>query len=108
MRLPCPIWLRAGVLARRGLEGIVRLTVARHVPADVIMQHTTRVFCSVTHLQLFSVLMQYRFGHYDFLADCTELGHERLGKLCEVNADKQVTHQAAIQQARSLFDSMLR
>ena len=47
-------------------------------------------------------------GHYDFLADCTELSRERLGKLCEVNADKQVTHQAAIQQARSLFDSMLR
>ena len=47
-------------------------------------------------------------GHYDFLADCTELGRERLGKLCEVTADKQDTHQATIQQARSLFDSAFR
>jgi len=47
-------------------------------------------------------------GHYDFLADCTELGRERVGELCEVKADKQATHQAAIQLARSLFDSALR
>lgn len=47
-------------------------------------------------------------GHYDFLADCTELGRKRAGKLCEVKADKPATHQAAIQQARSLFDSALR
>lgn len=47
-------------------------------------------------------------GHYDFLANCTELGRKRAGKLCEVKADKPATHQAAIQQARSLFDSALR
>lgn len=47
-------------------------------------------------------------GHYDFLADCTELGRDRLGELCEVTTDKQDTHQATIQQARSLFDSAFR
>jgi predicted dienelactone hydrolase len=47
-------------------------------------------------------------GHYDFLADCTALGRERVGKLCEVGADKAVTHEAAIQQARKLFDTALR
>lgn len=47
-------------------------------------------------------------GHYDFLADCTALGRERVGKLCEVEADKGSTHQAAIRQAKELFDSALR
>lgn len=47
-------------------------------------------------------------GHYDFLADCSPLGRERVGKLCEVDADKAATHQAAIQQAKALFDSALR
>lgn len=47
-------------------------------------------------------------GHYDFLADCTELGRERVGKLCEVKADKQATHYATIELAKSLFDSALR
>jgi len=47
-------------------------------------------------------------GHYDFLADCTALGRERVGPPCEVVADKGPTHQAAIRQATELFDSALR
>jgi len=47
-------------------------------------------------------------GHYDFLAECTALGRERVGKLCEVGADKAATHEAAIQNAKKLFDSALR
>ena len=47
-------------------------------------------------------------GHYDFLAERTALGRERVGKLCEVGADKGSTHQAAIRQAKELFDSALR
>jgi len=47
-------------------------------------------------------------GHYDFLAECTALGRQRVGKLCEVGADKGSTHQAAIRQAKELFDSALR
>ena len=49
-----------------------------------------------------------KVGHYDFLADCTELGRQRVGELCEVQADKAATHEAAIRQARRLFDSALR
>ena len=47
-------------------------------------------------------------GHYDFLAECTELGRQRVGALCAVKAGKTGTHQAAIQQATALFDSALR
>lgn len=47
-------------------------------------------------------------GHYDFLAECTALGRERVGALCEVDADKAATHQAAIKQAMTLFDSAFR
>lgn len=47
-------------------------------------------------------------GHYDFLADCTALGRERVGKLCEAEADKAATHEAAVRQARTLFEATLR
>jgi len=47
-------------------------------------------------------------GHYDFLAECTELGRKVVGTLCEVKADKAGTHRAAIDEARSLFEGALR
>ncbi len=47
-------------------------------------------------------------GHYDFLAECTELGRKVVGTLCEVKADKVETHQAVIRQARGLFEAALR
>jgi len=47
-------------------------------------------------------------GHYDFLAECTALGRERVGKLCEVGAETGATHRVAIGQARELFDVALR
>jgi len=46
-------------------------------------------------------------GHYDFLSECTALGRERVGPLCESHADRAVTHQAAIQQANAVFDAAL-
>ena len=47
-------------------------------------------------------------GHYDFLAECTALGRERVGALCALEADKAATHRVAIEQAKVLFDSVLR
>ncbi|WP_325166862.1 MULTISPECIES: alpha/beta fold hydrolase [unclassified Stenotrophomonas] len=47
-------------------------------------------------------------GHYDFLAECTELGRKVVGALCEVKADKVETHRAAIRQAKALFEAALR
>ena len=46
-------------------------------------------------------------GHYDFLSDCTELGRQRLGTLCEVGEHKAAAHREAIKQARHLFDATL-
>lgn len=55
------------------------------------------------HLQVLPTV-----GHYDFLAECTGLARQRVGKLCEVEAEKSATHAAAIRQAKVLFDSALR
>lgn len=46
-------------------------------------------------------------GHYDFLSSCTALGQTRVGALCQVAADKQITHGAAIAEATALFDAAL-
>ncbi len=46
-------------------------------------------------------------GHYDFLSECTDLGHKRVGALCDVTTDKEATHQAAIRRAVALFDASL-
>ncbi len=55
-----------------------------------------------TRLQLLPAV-----GHYDFLSECTPIGRERVGPLCESPADRAVTHQAAIQQAKAVFDAAL-
>lgn len=46
-------------------------------------------------------------GHYDFLSSCTALGRKRIGALCQVAADQQATHGAAITEAKALFDAAL-
>lgn len=46
-------------------------------------------------------------GHYDFLSSCTALGQTRVGALCQVAADKQAAHGAAITEATALFDAAL-
>jgi len=46
-------------------------------------------------------------GHYDFLSECTELGRERAGPLCEGRADRKATHQAAIEKAEKIFNAAL-
>lgn len=46
-------------------------------------------------------------GHYDFLSSCTALGKTRVGALCQVAADQNATHGAAITEARALFDAAL-
>lgn len=38
--------------------------------------------------------------HHDILAECAALGRGRVGRLCEVDAGKAATHEAAIWQAK--------
>lgn len=45
-------------------------------------------------------------GHYDFLSECTELGRERVGPLCEGATERAGTHRKAIEQAEVLFGAM--
>jgi hypothetical protein len=85
------------------------------VPLSVVVGEVDKVASSATNSKVIAeangkVCLQAlpSVGHYDFLADCTALGRERVGKLCEVDADKVATHEAAIQNAKKLFDSALR
>ena len=45
-------------------------------------------------------------GHYDFLSECTKLGRERVGPLCEGAAERAGTHRKAIEQAEKLFGAI--
>jgi len=46
-------------------------------------------------------------GHYDFLSDCTAVGLQRIGALCQVATPRAATHQAAIAQAAQFFAEAL-
>ena len=46
-------------------------------------------------------------GHYDFLSECTVLGRERVGPLCEGHSDRGEAHRASFVQAEALFEATL-
>ncbi|WP_433925297.1 alpha/beta hydrolase family protein [Stenotrophomonas nematodicola] len=46
-------------------------------------------------------------GHYDFLSDCTPLGRQRLGPLCEVAVPRTQTHATTIDAATRFFRDTL-
>ena len=84
------------------------------VPVSVVVGEADGVASSATnskaisdanakaHLQVLPAV-----GHYDFLSECTELGRDRVGPLCERRADRKETHQAAIDEAEQIFNATL-
>ncbi|WP_282295188.1 alpha/beta fold hydrolase [Stenotrophomonas sp. PS02289] len=80
------------------------------VPLSVVVGEADTVASPATNSKVISeanatVKLQVlpAVGHYDFLSDCTDLGRERVGPLCEAKVDRSTTHQTAIDQATSLF-----
>lgn len=85
------------------------------VPVSVVVGEVDRVASSATNSTVIAeandrarLQVLPLVGHYDFLAECTALGRERVDALCAVEADKAATHRVAIEQAKVLFDSVLR
>ncbi len=84
------------------------------VPVSVVVGEADGVASAATNSKVISEAnAQARLqvlpavGHYDFLSECTELGRERAGPLCEGRADRKATHQAAIEQAEQIFNATL-
>jgi predicted dienelactone hydrolase len=86
----------------------VRLPVSVLVgAADTVASPATNSDIAAAALPKATLTTLPAVGHYDFLSSCTALGQTRVGALCQVAADKQATHGAAITEATALFDAAL-
>lgn len=75
--------------------------------ADAVASPATNSDVVVAALPKATLTTLPAVGHYDFLSSCTALGQTRVGALCQVTADRQATHAAAITEAKALFDAAL-
>jgi len=75
--------------------------------ADTVASPATNSDVAASALPKATLTTLPAVGHYDFLSSCTALGQTRVGALCQVAADKQATHGAAITEATALFDAAL-